>query len=68
MQDCEQDEAELLHIALADYMLSSKVDPVEWLEGLDLSRKAAGAWRRACLSGEWDRCLPLYLWITVKEV
>lgn len=79
--EIDMDEAELLHLAMADYMLNTPTaNPPRWLDagyrGLEdlshtelaarLRRSAAAFWRRTNISGSWDKRLPLYLWIAVK--
>jgi hypothetical protein len=82
--EIDMDEAELLHLAMADYMLTGRDPPPQWREcdpvvkddwrGLDpaafraLGRKlAARHWRRVCMTGDWHKRIPLYLWIAVKK-
>jgi hypothetical protein len=59
----EPDEAELLHIAHAAYMLADRDAAPIWREE---SAAIFGIWRRTMLRGDWAKSLPLYLWITVR--
>lgn len=61
--EIDMDEAELLHLAMADYMLTGRDPPPQWREEI----VSGGAWRRVCMTGDWHKRIPLYLWIAVKK-